>query len=172
MLPIFYLALKWCPLNRLYHKTHWQVSTSINPFLESKFLHWTFWPSTVFTKDAALDLVKLFKTNKQLQDIMQQTKIWATEEIILPTLTRLLGYEIALNPCSYNFVQYQKDYSPEDIFMAMNTRGAYWIHPVTRNYADPIRKSIREKLNQYVNEAVETNSGLNQKNLVTLITNH
>ena len=135
----------------------WKPFLQNFPHGESKFLHWTFWPSTVFTKDAALDLVKLFKTNKQLQDIMQQTKIWATEEIILPTLTRLLGYEIALNPCSYNFVQYQKDYSPEDIYTAMNTPDAYWIHPVTRNYDDPIRRSIREKLNQYVNEAVETN---------------
>jgi len=42
-------------------------------------------------KDACHDLTKIFRENRQLQQIMQQTKIWATEEIILPTLVRPHG---------------------------------------------------------------------------------
>ena len=34
---------------------------------ESKFVHWGFWPSTVFTADAARDLVRLFDEDEQLQ---------------------------------------------------------------------------------------------------------
>ena len=53
---------------------------------ESKFVHWSFWPSTVFTADAARSLVKLFTEDAQLQQIMATSQIWATEEVILPTL--------------------------------------------------------------------------------------
>ncbi|NEU10429.1 glycosyltransferase [Flavihumibacter sp. R14] len=116
---------------------------------ESKFVHWTFWPSTVFTAEAASDLVKIFHTNKQLQGIMQQTEIWATEEIILPTLVSLLGYDIIKNPCCHDFVQYQQSYTPQDIDRAIEIPQAYWIHPVTRKYDDPVRKHTRYKLRHY-----------------------
>ena len=33
---------------------------------ESQFVHWTFWPSTVFSADAARDLVKLWDGDSQL----------------------------------------------------------------------------------------------------------
>jgi hypothetical protein len=76
------------------------METFLKTFLqgESNYVHWTFWPSTVFTSDAVRDLTKLFKENKLLQEIMEHSKIWATEEIILPTLVKLLGYEIVSNP--------------------------------------------------------------------------
>jgi hypothetical protein len=65
------------------------------PHGEDKFVHWSYWPSTVFTVDAARALTKIFENDLQLQEIMRRTKIWASEEIILPTLVALLGYEIA-----------------------------------------------------------------------------
>jgi glycosyltransferase involved in cell wall biosynthesis len=116
---------------------------------ESKFVHWTFWPSTVFTSAAIKDLVALFKENRQLQDIMKQTKIWATEEVIFPTLVRLLGYEIAANPCSYDFVKYRKNFTTHDINSALNKQDAFWIHPVPRKYDHQLRKYVREKFTQY-----------------------
>ncbi|MEO8853744.1 MAG: glycosyltransferase [Ginsengibacter sp.] len=118
---------------------------------ESKFVHWTFWPSTVFTHDAARDLVQLIKTNNQLKEILQHTKIWASEEIILPTLISLLGYEIALNPCSYDFVKYKKEFSIGEASEALNQTDAYWIHPVKREYNHHLRNYIRQHFNQYNN---------------------
>src|SRR5665213_3603909 len=118
---------------------------------ESKFVHWTFWPSTVFTHDAARDLVHLIKSNNQLRSILQNTKIWASEEIILPTLTSLLGYEIALNPCSYTFVKYKKEFTIGEASEALNQTDAYWIHPVKREYNHPLRNYIRQHFNQYNN---------------------
>lgn len=111
---------------------------------ENNFAYWTFWPSTVFTKDAVKDLVKFFKENKQLQDIMNRTRIWASEEVILPTLVKLLGYKIAANPCSYDFVQYQKKFTIQEVGYALNKENAYWLHPVERLYDAPLRKYIRQ----------------------------
>jgi hypothetical protein len=73
---------------------------------EQRFLHWSFWPSTIFTADAARDLTRLFATDDELRALLAHTKMWATEEVILPTLVALLGYEIATNPCSYDYVKY------------------------------------------------------------------
>jgi hypothetical protein len=101
---------------------------------EEKFVHWTFWPSTVFTADAARDLVRLFDTDAQLRDIMRRSKLWATEEIIFPTLTALLGYRVAANPCSYDFVKYRARYSPRQISDAITRPDVFWVHPVPRQY--------------------------------------
>ncbi|MGN6616662.1 MAG: glycosyltransferase family 2 protein, partial [Ilyomonas sp.] len=57
---------------------------------EEKFVHWTFWPSTVFTKNAICDLLKLFRENKLLQSIMSRSEMWAAEEVVFPTLIKLL----------------------------------------------------------------------------------
>jgi predicted O-methyltransferase YrrM len=117
---------------------------------ESKFLHWTFWPSTIFTADASRDLVKIFKTDQHLQQVMASSRIWATEEIILPTLTRLLGYEIAQNPCSYDYVKYKVAHSVHDLEHALHRQDAYWIHPVPRLYNDPLRTHARQRFGHYV----------------------
>jgi len=116
---------------------------------EEKFVHWCFWPSTVFTADAARDLVALFATNRRLQDIMAQTRIWATEEIIPPTLIALLGYDICSNPCSYDYVKYRVPYSLPQLDAAFERPDVFWIHPVPRRYDDPLRKRIRERFDHY-----------------------
>ncbi|ATP56302.1 hypothetical protein CPT03_07365 [Pedobacter ginsengisoli] len=120
---------------------------------ESKFVHWSFWPSTVFTYDAIKDLLKLFKTNSILQNIMSHTKIWATEEIILPTMVSLLGYDIEMNPCCHDFVNYKREYTTQELDYAFSNSNAFWIHPINRNYDDPLRKHTRKHLNSYVQKA-------------------
>lgn len=116
---------------------------------EEKFVHWTFWPSTVFTADAARDLVRLFDADAQLRDIMGRSKLWATEEIIFPTLTALLGYRVTANPCSYDFVKYRARYSPRQISDAITRPDVFWMHPVARQYGDPLRKQIRARFDHY-----------------------
>lgn len=119
---------------------------------EEKFVHWSFWPSTVFTYDAIKDLLQLFKTNSLLKQIMKHTKIWATEEIILPTMVSLLGYDIVLNPCCHNFVNYQKTYSASEIDSAFNNDHIFWVHPMPREYDDITRKYVRNRLDGYANK--------------------
>ncbi len=128
---------------------------------EEKFVHWTFWPSTVFSANAARDLVKLFKEDVELNEIMKRTKIWATEEVILPTLIALMGYKIANNPCSYDFVKFKKVFTANEAQCAFNKTNAYWMHPVTRKYNDVVRKAIRKNFNYYSKETSHTNTTQN-----------
>src|SRR5439155_22680034 len=87
---------------------------------EQKFVHWSFWPSTVFTANAARELTRLFATDADLRELMARTGIWATEEVVLPTLVAVLGYEIAPNPCSYDYVKYRACFTPTEIDMALD----------------------------------------------------
>jgi glycosyltransferase involved in cell wall biosynthesis len=116
---------------------------------EEKFVHWTFWPSTVFTRDAARDLVRLFDTDEQLQDIMGRSRIWATEEIILPTLVALLGYEVAPSPCSYDYVRYRYQYTVRQLEAACARPDVFWMHPVPRRYDDALRQGLRARHGHY-----------------------
>jgi hypothetical protein len=113
---------------------------------EERFVHWSFWPSTVFSNQAAWDLTRLFATDRELAALLSHSKIWATEEIILPTLLALLDYEIAANPCSYDYVRYQTDYALHDLDAALSRDDAFWVHPVPRKFDDPLRTRIRERL--------------------------
>jgi predicted O-methyltransferase YrrM len=110
---------------------------------EEKFVHWTYWPSTVFFHDACRDLVETFAHHRQLRELLGRTGAWASEEIILPTLVALLGYEIALNPCSYEYVRYQASYAPEQVERALSLPDVYWLHPVPRPYQDGLRVLLR-----------------------------
>ncbi len=116
---------------------------------EEKFVHWSFWPSTVYTAAAADDLVRFFHEDEQFKEIMTRSKIWATEEVILPTLTALLGHEIASNPCSYDFVKYRVPYTPAQIKHGFERSDAFWAHPIPRRLDDVLRKEIRKRHGEY-----------------------
>jgi hypothetical protein len=116
---------------------------------EEKFVHWCFWPSTIFTADASRNLTRLFATNSRLQAIMLQTRIWASEELILPTMVALLGYTVATSPCSYEYVKYRVPFSLPQLQAAFRRDNAFWMHPVPRRYDDPLRTRIRERWNHY-----------------------
>lgn len=156
-------------------KKLWQPLLDSFPNGDKSFVHWTFWPSTVFSQPAVKDLVCLCKTNPLAEDILSNTKIWATEEVIFPTFVRLLGYEIVENPCSYEFVQYKKDFSLAQVEKAIQKTSSYWIHPIPREYGNPLRKKIRTHFNHYSKRiasfpGIETN-GLWKANLIEKIQN-
>src|SRR5690606_26787045 len=76
-------------------------------------------------------------------------EIWATEEIVLPSLVSLLGYEIVQNPCSQDFVRYEKTFTLQDITAAQSVSNAFWIHPIETKYDDGARKFARELSSHY-----------------------
>ena len=125
------------------------------PFLErfpngvSRFPHWTFWPTTVFTRAAAEELVTLWE-DEQLQGILAKSAIWASEEVVLPTLVALLGYQVLRNPCSYDLVQYRANYSAAQLDAAMTRSSVFWVHPVPRSYRDPLRSRLRAHFGGYL----------------------
>lgn len=117
---------------------------------ESKFPHWTFWPSTVFTAPACRDLVRTFDKDDNLRDLMCRSKLWATEEIILPTLVALLGHDVVRSPFAYDYVRYRVPPAVVDLDDAMRRRDTYWLHPVDRAPHDRIRRLVRERHEHYV----------------------
>ncbi len=117
---------------------------------ESKFPHWTFWPSTVFSAAACRDLVRAFDEDDELNELLNRSKLWATEEIVLPTLVALLGHEIAQSPFSYDVVRYRAPITPRQVQAAVRRPDAYWVHPVSRVADDPVRRVIREHHQQYL----------------------
>ncbi|HEX2643892.1 MAG TPA: hypothetical protein VHU81_12940, partial [Thermoanaerobaculia bacterium] len=124
----------------------WRPLARRLPGGEENLFHWTFWPSTVITAEAGRDLVRLFDEDGELQAIVRKSRIWATEEVILPTLIALLGYEVARNPCSDELVQFRKAYTREQVEQALARPDVFWIHPVPRQYDDPLRQQIRDAL--------------------------
>lgn len=127
----------------------WQPLLSRFPQGARHFGRWTFWPSTVFSAAAAHDLVHLFATDDQLQEIVRRSQIWASEEVVFPMLLGLLGYEVATNPCSYEFVKHRVAYSIRDIDRALGTSNVFWLHPINRRYDDPLRSHVRNRFNHY-----------------------
>ncbi|MFY2563316.1 glycosyltransferase [Corallococcus terminator] len=116
---------------------------------ESQFVHWTFWPSTVFGADAANDLVSLFERDTQLQDLLRRSRIWATEEVLFPTLTALLGHRVITSPCDYEVVRYRVRYSTAQLDAAMASPDVFWAHPIPRQLDDPLRAHVRNRFERY-----------------------
>jgi glycosyltransferase involved in cell wall biosynthesis len=132
------------PLQAFKEYELWKPLLQTFPDGEEKFVHWTFWPSSVFTMPACADLVKLFQENLLLQETMTRTKIWASEEVILPLLVRLLGYEITANPCRYDINRFRVPITAEELRVALSKSNVFWAHPVRRVFDDPIRTFIRQ----------------------------
>jgi hypothetical protein len=126
----------------------WAEFSKRFPGGEAKFVHWTFWPSTVFTAEASRALLELWP-DTQLQSILSRTKIWASEEVILPTLVALLGFGVELNPCRHDFVRYRTRYTTAQMDTAILHRDTFWVHPVPRRYDDVLRSHLRRKFNGY-----------------------
>ena len=135
-------------------KVAWREADLWRPFLDrlpggaGAFPYWTFWPSTVFTREAAAGLVALFD-GPALQEILQRTKMWATEEIVLPTLVAALGFEIAANPASPTYVRYRARYTRSDLDRAFRQPDVFWVHPIPRQLGDPLRAQVRREFAGY-----------------------
>jgi predicted O-methyltransferase YrrM len=91
----------------------------------------------------------MFAHDSQLQQLLERTKIWATEEVILPTLVALVGLDVEESPCSYEFVKYNARYLPRQVSVALERNDVYWIHPVPRRYNDVLRRRIRSRFEEY-----------------------
>jgi hypothetical protein len=116
---------------------------------EQKFVYRSFWAATVFTVKAAHDLTRLVAADTHLQYILGHTKIWMTEEIILPTLVALLGYQIVANPGSYDYIKFRTPHTQPQVDAALDRFDVFWVHPIPRRYDDKVRQYIRAKFNGY-----------------------
>jgi hypothetical protein len=116
---------------------------------EAKFPHWTFWPSTVFTAAACRDLVRTFDEDEELSRTLAASRLWATEEILLPTLVALLGHEVVQSPCSYDLVRFRVLATPGQVLDVLRRPRVFWLHPVPRRLDHPLRRVVRERYDDY-----------------------
>lgn len=127
----------------------WRPFLERFPDGEQKFVQWTYWPSTVFSAAAARDLVAIFDSDEELAEIQRRSSIWATEEVVLPTLVDLLGHEVAQNPCSYDYVKYNVLFTLQQLANGMGDPRVYWAHPIPRRYDHPLRRHVRASFDHY-----------------------
>ena len=127
----------------------WEQYLEGLPEGKDAFVHWTFWPSTVFTRRCAEELVWLFQHDENLHALLRQTSLWASEEILFPTLTRALGFKLKQNPCSFDYVQYKQDYTRGEMDAALERRDCFFAHPVPRQIDDPLRRQIASRFGNY-----------------------
>lgn len=128
---------------------HWRPWLHGFPDGERHWVHWTFWPQTVITREAGEALVERFDGDTLLERTLAGSRLWATEEVLLPTLVRLLGFRIERNPCSARWVQYRVAYDTAQVRAALACPDACWMHPVPRRYDDPIRVQVRRHHGDY-----------------------
>ncbi len=126
---------------------------------EQRFPHWTFWPATVFTRAVAQDIVAMWQDD-ELQAILRTSALWASEEVLLPSLAALAGHEVVQNPFSYDFVQYRSHFGLHQVEAALRRPDVFWIHPVPRANDDPIRATLRTRFNDYLPQVPAPAAGL------------
>jgi len=100
-------------------------------------------PSTVFSFSAARDLLRFFKQMISYRVFCSgltygQPKRWFYD------VGSSVGYKVAQNPCSYEYVRYRVDYSIPQIDMALS-RLTCSGPPGARVYDDPLRQHIRTR---------------------------
>jgi hypothetical protein len=69
--------------------------------------------------------------------------------VLFPTLVALLGFRIERNPCTADYVKFRIPNGIGDVTAALQRSDAFWMHPVSRHYADPVRTRIRQAHGEY-----------------------
>jgi hypothetical protein len=116
---------------------------------EGRFVHWSFWPSTVIGREAGLAILNLFQRDRELQAILASSRLWATEEILFPTLAALLGFDVLRNPCSADYNKFRAVFGACEVDSALLRSDAFFMHPVARAYGDPARARLRAAYDDY-----------------------
>ena len=127
----------------------WRPLLARFPGGEAQFPRWAAWPGMVFTAEACHALVRWFDQDAELRRIVSESRMWAKEQIVFPTLTALLGLRVLPNPTSQEYIKYQVTYDPNEAQAALANERAYWMHPVARRYDDATRRVVRDRFDQY-----------------------
>ncbi len=109
-----------------------------------RFPQWTFWPGAVFSRQAAQAILALLDGNLYLRALIGRSRIVATEEVILPTLVDLLGFDLVRTPFDETCLRFKARYTPDALEESLAVLDRFWMHPVPREMDHPLRASLRE----------------------------
>ncbi len=115
----------------------------------SHYPKWTFWPGTVFSRQAATAILNLLDTNIYLRALIGRSQIFATEEIVFPTLVSLLGFDLVQTPFDETCLRFKTRYSVDTLEESLRLSNRFWMHPVPRDMNDPLRAHLRAHYRQY-----------------------
>ena len=107
---------------------------------------WTFNPGTVITKKGADAILQACKDPLYAQAI-NDSKIFATEEIFFNLMCLGANLECKRNPISFDYIKFRMEFNIENIKIGPMD---YWVHPVERDMQNPIRQWIRTNNNNYI----------------------
>ena len=113
------------------------------------FPKWTFWPGTVFSRQAARAILNLLDTSLYLRALIGRSKIFATEEIVFPTLVSLLGFDLVQTPFDEACLRFQTRYSIDILEESLRLPNRFWMHPVPRDMNDSLRTHLRQHYCNY-----------------------
>ena len=115
-----------------------------------KFPLWTFWPATVFSRQASHALLDVYKSSGLLRSLLRRTRIFATEEVLLPTLVDALGFDLVRTPLDETCVCFRVPYTVDILKESLTVPDRFWMHSVPRDLNNPLRAYLREYYGQYL----------------------
>lgn len=152
----------------------WQEIELWRPLLQRfrdgqrEFPRWAAWPGMVITREAAASISEWFESDSTLRAVLERSQAWGKEQIIFPTLSALLGFQVSASPSSYAYVRQEVSYDPGDAAAALADERAYWIHPVARRYDDPSRRVIRNEFAQYRSSPSLRTTQINRRSIAAV----
>ena len=75
----------------------------------------------------------------------RRTRLWATEELVLPTLVALRGHRVAPTPFCDDLVRFRVRWTASTSAVAAQQPDLFWVHPVPRRLDDPVRAWLRRR---------------------------
>ena len=109
-----------------------------------RFPLWTFWPGTTFSRQACCALLGLLESSLLLRAIIRRSRMFATEEIILPTLVDVLGFDLVRTPFDEACLCFKVAYTEDTLRESLSVPDRFWMHPIPRDLDNPLRAYLRE----------------------------
>jgi hypothetical protein len=121
----------------------WEPLLRRFPNGDDAFVYFTFWPGLVVAGPAVRDVVVCVDSVVEVETLSERTTISGLEEVLLPTLIRLLGWETRPSPASFRYCKFRDEVTLAELEQARLAPDCFWVHPVPRVLDDPIRRTIR-----------------------------
>lgn len=128
---------------------HWRPFLTKYEGVFGRFPQWTFWPGTVFSRQACQAILRLLDNSLLLRTLIRRSRMFATEEVILPTLADVAGLDLVRTPFDETCLRFKTVYALDTLEESLSVPDRFWMHPVPRDLNDPLRAYLREYYHQY-----------------------
>jgi len=126
-------------------KMLWEEWDRWQPFFGTEGFCGTFNPMQVYTRDTIRRVLADLTPARRsaLEGLLASSRVFALEELLLPTLALRAGARIRSYPETMAaFVRCGEDMTWEELQRALRTPEAYFLHPARRDAADPVWRSL------------------------------